>query len=99
MDILIELQDLDRQVADLHAKRRALFLEYSKSVVPWEFTQREREIIDYILSGMTRNKDIADALCISERTVRCHIYNIMNKTGIRSRAELAVRLMDWRGAV
>ena len=37
------------------------------------------------------NKEIADKLGISERTVKMHIANMIQKTGFRSRFELAVK--------
>jgi DNA-binding CsgD family transcriptional regulator len=50
-------------------------------------TAREREIIELICAGKT-NREIADALCISEATVKDHNYNVFRKTGVRNRVEL-----------
>ena len=48
---------------------------------------REREIFEYLLTG-SRNKDIAQALAISESTVKKHVRNILKKTDSASRLEL-----------
>ncbi len=50
-------------------------------------TAKEAEILKQIIKGAT-NSEIADHSCISPHTVRNHIYNIYNKTGIRNRFQL-----------
>ena len=55
-----------------------------------EFTEREVEILRELVGGAS-NKEIGDKLSISESTVKMHITNILQKTGYRSRLELAVR--------
>ena len=55
-------------------------------------TNREKEI--FIL--LTRNKttkEIADKLNISEKTVRNHISNTMQKLGVKGRASAVVELI------
>jgi DNA-binding CsgD family transcriptional regulator len=52
-----------------------------------ELTEREREIVQLLGQGLP-NKQIADKLCISPATVKNHIYNIYQKTGVKSRIEL-----------
>jgi len=49
-------------------------------------TIREEEILQLIVKGLT-NKQIADKLYISFPTVKNHVHNILEKLGIRSRAE------------
>jgi two-component system vancomycin resistance associated response regulator VraR len=44
-----------------------------------------------LLTDGASNKEIADKLDISERTVKMHITNMIQKTGFRSRLELAVK--------
>lgn len=53
-----------------------------------QLTRREREVLDYVLIGH-RGKDIADALSISERTVKMHRSNAMRKMNARNLAHLA----------
>jgi len=52
-------------------------------------TQREKEIIEKVGAGLS-NKEIADKLFISVRTVDCHKNNIMKKLKIKSTAELII---------
>ncbi|MBD3268210.1 response regulator [bacterium] len=50
-------------------------------------TIREREIVKLIADGKT-TKEIGAILCISEKTVESHRYQLMNKLGIHNMAEL-----------
>jgi DNA-binding NarL/FixJ family response regulator len=49
-------------------------------------TDREKEVLDLLARG-NRNKEIADALFISERTVKFHVGIIFQKLGVSNRAE------------
>lgn len=50
-------------------------------------TRREREILAMVAAG-SKNKDVAEALCISVKTVEKHRANMMKKLGFHSVAEL-----------
>ncbi|MBP7496137.1 MAG: response regulator transcription factor [Bacteroidales bacterium] len=52
-------------------------------------TERELEVLKYIIKGLTNN-DIAQELYISVRTVEVHKANIMKKLSINNTAELVV---------
>ncbi|MEY8368202.1 response regulator transcription factor [Anaerovoracaceae bacterium 42-11] len=52
----------------------------------YELTKREIEILGEIYSGKT-NTQIAEALFISESTVKAHVYNLFRKLGVKSRVE------------
>lgn len=52
-------------------------------------TEREMEVLRWAVKGMS-NKEIADALCLSVRTVQAHLQNIFNKLGVGSRSEAIV---------
>lgn len=56
----------------------------SKSEI--ELSEREREVLKLAARGLA-NKDIADTLCISIRTVQGHINSIFHKLGVGSRTE------------
>ena len=56
-------------------------------------TQREKEVLTLLAYGHT-NGEIADKLCISERTVETHRTNIMSKLELNSRAELVRFAID-----
>ena len=51
-------------------------------------TPREREVSALIVQGRT-NREIAEALVLSERTVDSHVRNIMGKLEVSSRARIA----------
>jgi DNA-binding NarL/FixJ family response regulator len=52
-------------------------------------TEREREVWLAIARGLT-NGEIAEALFVSEATVKTHVGNILAKTGMRDRVALVV---------
>jgi NarL family two-component system response regulator LiaR len=49
-------------------------------------TERELEVLRLAGKGMT-NKEIAERLCLSVRTVQAHLGNIFSKLGVGSRTE------------
>jgi DNA-binding NarL/FixJ family response regulator len=51
-----------------------------------QLTEREREVLDLLARGY-RNKEIAEKLIISERTVKFHVGIIFQKLGVSNRAE------------
>jgi DNA-binding CsgD family transcriptional regulator len=51
-------------------------------------SKREEKISQYLGLGLT-NKEIAEKLGISQLTVKSHIRNIFEKTGVKKRAQLA----------
>lgn len=55
-------------------------------------TPREREITTLLATGAS-NKEIARELAISIKTVKNTLTKVFDKTGARSRTELAVRLV------
>jgi len=56
---------------------------------PNNLTDRELEVVLLIVQGLT-NREIADRLGISRRTVHAHVTQALRKTGRRSRTQLAV---------
>ena len=55
-------------------------------------TKREKEVFNLLISNKT-TKDIANILNISEKTVRNHISNAMQKLGVKGRAQAVVELI------
>ena len=53
-----------------------------------QLTVREREILQLISQGY-RDRDIAEGLHISEKTVQKHVQSILNKLGVHNRTEAA----------
>ena len=58
-------------------------------------TKREKEVFELLVSNMT-TKEIASTLDISEKTVRNHISNTMQKLGVKSRSSAVVELVKLK---
>jgi DNA-binding NarL/FixJ family response regulator len=56
-------------------------------------TKTEEKILQFLIHGQL-NKEIADACCISELTVKKHLTNIYRKLKVRNRSEAIVYLKD-----
>ena len=54
-------------------------------------TEREQEVARLVTEGAT-NREIAQRLFLSPKTVERHVSNVFKKIGVRNRAELASRL-------
>ena len=50
-------------------------------------TAREREIALLVAAGRT-NREVAEQLVLSARTIEAHLRNVYGKLGVRSRVEL-----------
>jgi len=60
-------------------------------------SRREQEVLDPLLENLA-NKEIASKLNISERTVKFHVSNLLNKFGVRRRADLILLCYQRRAA-
>lgn len=60
----------------------------SKSIL----TKREKQVFELLISNNSTN-EIATSLKISEKTVRNHISNAMQKLGVKGRASAVVELL------
>ncbi len=58
-------------------------------------TKREKEVFNLLIVNKT-TKEIADELNISEKTVRNHISNVMQKLGVKGRASAVVELLKLK---
>jgi DNA-binding CsgD family transcriptional regulator len=59
-------------------------------------TDREREIADLVAGALT-NRQIADRLVLSERTVESHVRSVLAKLGAANRTEIATSRLRGRG--
>ena len=93
-----ELIDTIRQV---HAGKKRIPPEVASQLAEHfsdeALTDREVEVLQSIAGG-NRNRDIANALFISEETVKVHIKHIMDKLGASDRTE-AVAIGIRRGII
>lgn len=70
--------------------------EFSASKTMAELTQRENEVLVSLANGLS-NREIAEALYISEGTVRNNISIILDKLQLRDRTQLAIYYWQNRG--
>jgi DNA-binding NarL/FixJ family response regulator len=64
---------------------------------PNELSRREQEVLSGLLENLA-NKEVADRLHISERTVKFHVSNLLAKFGVRRRADLILLCYQRRNA-
>lgn len=69
-----------QRIANAATERKALFAE---------LTRREIEVLELIGKGM-RNRAIAEALFLSEKTVKTHVGGILRKLHLNDRTEAAL---------
>lgn len=58
-------------------------------------TARERSVFELLIDNKS-TKEIANILSISEKTVRNHISNVMQKLGVNGRAGAVVELLKLK---
>jgi two-component system, NarL family, response regulator DevR len=58
-------------------------------------TEREREVLGLVARGYT-NKQIAEALYLSEKTARNHVSHILGKLELSRRSEAAVYAIEHK---
>jgi DNA-binding NarL/FixJ family response regulator len=63
-----------------------------------ELSRREEEVLAALLEDLA-NKQVADRLHISERTVKFHVSNLFTKFGVRRRADLILLCYQRRATV
>lgn len=60
-------------------------------------TPREVEVCGQVLKGKS-NREIGEALCVTEGTIKNYLSHILDKLNLNSRTELAVKLQNSRKA-
>jgi DNA-binding NarL/FixJ family response regulator len=60
-----------------------------------QLTERELEVLQQLVKG-SRNKEIANQLCITERTVKFHTSIIFQKLGVTNRSEAIAAALQRR---
>jgi DNA-binding NarL/FixJ family response regulator len=63
-----------------------------------ELSPREQAVLNLLLENLA-NKELADRLHITERTVKFHVSNLLAKFGVRRRADLILSCYQRRGDV
>ena len=88
-DLLLRIQralELDSQIAARRQRDGAIAHRIE------QLTQREREVMKLVVAGKL-NKQVADELAISMKTVEAHRARVMEKMGVRTLAELVKAVM------
>jgi len=94
----VDVQELTRTIRTVHGGQPYLHPEATRHLLqatarpeqPAErLTGREQEVLALVARGQT-NRQIADALKISEKTVSVHVSNLLSKLGMASRTQAAL---------
>ena len=97
----IQRDDLLRAIRDVHRGNRclppAVVERLAQRPVGCDLTGRELAVLERIVGGMS-NRQIGEALAISEGTVKTHVNSILNKLGVSDRTQATVAAID-RGFV
>ena len=94
----VDVQELARAIRTVNGGQPYLHPEATRHLLqatarpeqPAErLTSREQEVLALVARGQT-NRQIADALQISEKTVSVHVSNLLSKLGMASRTQAAL---------
>src|SRR5262249_55982187 len=80
--------DEGRRQPAQHAVEYALRDAWTQPAPATHLTRRERDVVALVTQGLT-NRQIADRLVLSERTVEAHLDHVRTKLDLRSRAQIA----------
>jgi len=78
-------------------KARRELSKVAMSSSPAGLTETENRIAALVAQGQT-NREVAKAMFVTENTVQTHVRHIFQKLGVRSRTELAARLLSTGGS-
>jgi DNA-binding CsgD family transcriptional regulator len=60
----------------------------------YNLSERETEVALMLVQEGLSNEEIGNRLCISERTVKSHVYQIYQKFGVKKRAEFLAKVLN-----
>ena len=88
--------ELVRALRDVHAGKKVLppevAVRLAERMPQSDLSPRELEVLRHVADGKS-NKRIADALGLSEATVRTHVSNILSKLGVDDRTQAATEAL------
>ncbi|MDO8615291.1 MAG: AAA family ATPase [Dehalococcoidia bacterium] len=96
--------DLNKAVA-FEARANAIFSKLgvpqplqdtsgTRTASPFGLTSREMEVLDLVAHGQ-RNREIAETLGVTHRTVDRHLENILGKMAVSSRTQAVIRAVEY----
>jgi DNA-binding NarL/FixJ family response regulator len=80
--LIVEIQTTIRVPIEIEPITRSALSEI-------KLTPREQEVLIELLKGRS-NKEIGNAVNLSERTVKFHVSSLLQKFGVRGRIEIAM---------
>lgn len=87
-----KIKEYDKELNGLH---KELF-QSAQSALSGSLTSRQKDVL-YLIS--LSNKEIADKLNISVRTVKFHVHVLLEKFGVQDRKSLMFKIEPWRNVL
>lgn len=99
-DLAHAIRAAQRNEAVLHPEVAAKLMQEFSTPRPAEapvdqLTPREMEVLRLIAKGKS-NKEIADTLIVSEKTIKTHVSNILSKLHLADRTQVAIYALRQR---
>jgi NarL family two-component system response regulator LiaR len=99
-DLAHAIRAAQRNEAVLHPEVAAKLMQEFSAPRPGEapvdqLTPREMEVLRLIAKGKS-NKEIADTLIVSEKTIKTHVSNILSKLHLADRTQAAIYALRQR---
>ncbi|HIK54248.1 MAG TPA: response regulator transcription factor [Synechococcales cyanobacterium M55_K2018_004] len=89
-ELVAQVESSLKQASRLIQRQEKTGDSASKIQVPFdvELTPTELRVVQFVARGMA-NREIAEELNVSQRTIESHVSNMLGKTGLHNRTELA----------
>ncbi len=84
---------LARKLLDEFARPK---VAVGKDYDPDALTERETEVLELMVDGVTSNRKLASELGVSENTVKFHVRNILDKLHLHNRAQVVAYALRHR---